>query len=262
MSSNDDLIKRIKDDISKSGYPLEIEIYKLLKDFNWMIMPQYYYKDRITNKEKSIDFICRKSVLIDNKYFYSVFIYLFIECKKLEDKQWVLFTISRDSFDEENFIIENLQFSYKRDKKMKITKRDELVTSLFSISHLNSNIPRAINHYVPFNKNDSFYKAINQNINALIFKKDSIDNTLEEYNIKQLNNLFIFYPIIICDKNLYEYKVHTEELSKKDHILFLTKGIGNEFSSYAIDVITSDIFSDYLHQIDTQLDSIFNVFLE
>ena len=57
-----DLIERVRCDLQKSGFPLEIEVMKLLMRFDWRVIPQHYYVDPDEGKGRSLDFSCVKRV--------------------------------------------------------------------------------------------------------------------------------------------------------------------------------------------------------
>jgi len=47
-----DLKSKIFDDIQLSGYPVEIEVLRILKNFNWTVFPQYDFIDPTSNKDE------------------------------------------------------------------------------------------------------------------------------------------------------------------------------------------------------------------
>jgi len=47
-----DLKSKIFDDIQLSGYPVEIEVLRILKKFNWTVFPQYDFIDPTSNKDE------------------------------------------------------------------------------------------------------------------------------------------------------------------------------------------------------------------
>ncbi len=80
----DDLTKKIKEGIQKSGFPLELEMGSLLKKHGWSYSIGELYQDFETGKVREID-------ITAGKLINGIYINLFIECKKSDDKQIVLY---------------------------------------------------------------------------------------------------------------------------------------------------------------------------
>lgn len=82
--SNPDLIKKIKDGIKKSGFPLELKMGSILEKNNWAYSIGNIYEDFETGKYREADISADKTV-------NGIAISLFVECKKSTDKQIVLY---------------------------------------------------------------------------------------------------------------------------------------------------------------------------
>jgi hypothetical protein len=82
--SNPDLIKKIKDGITKSGFPLELKIGNILEKNNWAYSIGNIYEDFETGKYRESDIAAEKTT-------NGIAINLFVECKKSTDKQIVLY---------------------------------------------------------------------------------------------------------------------------------------------------------------------------
>jgi hypothetical protein len=87
--TNSDLTKKIKDGIKKSGFPLELKIGNILDKKNWEYTIGNIYKDFETDKY-------RESDIQASRVINGFEVHLFIECKKSEDKQIVLYAPKRD----------------------------------------------------------------------------------------------------------------------------------------------------------------------
>jgi len=260
MPKNTKLIENIKKDIEKSGYPLEIEIYKLLRKYNWTITPQYYYKDRITSTERSIDYVCGKTTEGSDEPYKKVVIRLAIECKNLDDKYWILFSMDETEVESMDFPITYLQFFMPEEKDATFSeKKIKQFIEFKNCSHYNAdNVPRAFNHYVPFGKKDSFHDAMQQSIGALNYSFEENKKAVKIISSDIFRNLYVFYPIIVCNKNLFEFKTDSDDINEIDHIMYVTRGIGESYSAIAIDVVTTSGFERLLERIDHELTQLSN----
>ena len=86
--SNSNLEKKIKEGIKKSGFPLELKIGSLLEKNNWNYSIGGIYEDFETGKYRGSDI---QAVKIVN----GISIIVFIECKKSETRQIVLYAPKR-----------------------------------------------------------------------------------------------------------------------------------------------------------------------
>src|SRR5690606_18633507 len=86
-----DLIQKVKQGIAKSGFPLEMKIGNILADNDWMYSIGNIYEDFKTGK-------FRESDVSANKTINGISVHLFIECKKSEEKQIVLYAPKKTKF--------------------------------------------------------------------------------------------------------------------------------------------------------------------
>ena len=79
---SEDLKERIKNDILKSGFPLELEISRKLEDMGWNVFQNEYISDE--KEEYEIDIIGKRMFEKNiNEIKFNLFPLLIIECKKI-----------------------------------------------------------------------------------------------------------------------------------------------------------------------------------
>lgn len=83
--------RRILDDIKKTGYPLEVDVARLLMEKGWGVFPQWVYSDERTKKIRTIDmlvmpFVTEPTILLNQSNIYRWPI-IILECKKSK-KPW------------------------------------------------------------------------------------------------------------------------------------------------------------------------------
>jgi hypothetical protein len=82
--TNPDLILKIKNAIKKSGFPLELKIGNSLEKLQWDYSIGNIFRDFETGKYRESDIVAEKII-------NGILVKLFIECKKSDDKQLILY---------------------------------------------------------------------------------------------------------------------------------------------------------------------------
>jgi len=233
MTKKDDLIKKIRRDLEKSGYPLEINVMKLLMQFDWNIIPQHYYVDPDEDKGRSLDFYCVKRVEIKSPYLDALRFILLIECKKTA-KNWVFFVTSKP------FSEKKLLGFVEYYAKMHITSKEPGISidEALKYSHYLNYNKVAINHYIPFKsegQKDNLYEAIQQVLKALIDDRNYLE---ENYDIPTNYLCSFYFPIIVTDRQMFLYDIETDEISYADQVLYFRSGISRWLEPFLIDITT------------------------
>lgn len=250
MDNKKPLIEKIKIDLKKSGFPLEIEVMNILLKNGWVITPQYHFKDPIEGKDRSVDFLCWKGNSIESKDYERFEVNLVIECKKLDDKQWVLFS-KKDVIGREN-PEGYIQFvANSKDWMMNFN----ISLEIDSI-HYDKEQTVGLSHYVPFNKTDTLYTALNQAINGLFSKKKHVTDELKMFDFPIWNGYAMFIPIIIVDSNLFCYDTETDDLREVDFQYYRTTGLGKIEESCVVEIIRKDRLNNYLEKLNSEIDYI------
>lgn len=91
MTQDDKLTTKIKKGIIKSGFPLEMKTSKILRTKGWNHSMSNYYLDFETNVYREYDIHAEKNI-------NGIEINLFIECKKSDEKQVVLYSPQNKKF--------------------------------------------------------------------------------------------------------------------------------------------------------------------
>lgn len=84
MENNDLLINKVRRALIKSGFPLELSVTKILNENDWNCSVSNYYYDFETSIYREYDIHASKTV-------NGISVNLFIECKKSEEKQIILY---------------------------------------------------------------------------------------------------------------------------------------------------------------------------
>ncbi|WP_343868423.1 hypothetical protein [Caenispirillum bisanense] len=86
-------IERIRVELEKTGYPLELRCNRLFRNQEWFTLDHPYYLDADENKGREIDaFILKNFVQENDKKVFNLNIALSVEIKKSASKPWVVLT--------------------------------------------------------------------------------------------------------------------------------------------------------------------------
>jgi hypothetical protein len=225
--------------IAKSGNTFHYQVVNFLRERDWSVLVSPYYSDYISDKSKEIDIVAErqfefpkrgsaKKVQIDVK--------LFIECKYI-NSEIVLWFDDKDKMRARTKIVRDTPLkednSYT-EKHHYLT--DSKVAKLFT--------PNA-------NKDDVFYKALNQVLSAMIFHSGEGLGSIFPSISPTLN-----YPLILCNTFRHLYRVDAEQTtySKVDqdfqlevNYAYLTKNRESRSQYFLIDVINFNMFDNFLN---------------
>ena len=251
LASKKSEIERVKEEIMKSGLPLEIEISEILKQNGWSVDNQSHYFDEQHEKARQIDIIATKSFRSKTSQFFDeISIKLIIECKK-SSKPWLFYAVEKgvdSSFatsEELAFVnyalyVKNwikLKKEQKQQTKVTLTKEEmaeglriffDQFNKLASLTHYYNEYGKEIGliPYVAFikkgkeNGKDELFEAKNQVIKALIYTTDLYQSTP---NILKQSSIGFVYPIIVFDGKLYKcFKKRNVEIQQIKYIQYKT----------------------------------------
>ena len=252
-----DEIERIKEDIEKSGFPLEIEVSQILEMHGWKANNQQYYLDQDEGKRRTIDIIAHVADHSQVGDYTPFHVSLVIECKS-SSKPWVFWTTQKDK-EIFSFPI-TLVKHWARPRGITAERKmyDDWLKWM-PYSHIYSpDLNRvAVIHYEPFKegKGHEIFEASNQVIKALSF----ILTRFKESALKlpNLYPLFVLYPVIVYDGHLFDLRIENGEsrLFPTQYSQYSTSTL-EEF--FLIDVIKKEFFSAYLEKLNTEMDKMKN----
>lgn len=240
--------------IKLSGNSFHSRIVNLLRRSGWNVLVSPYYSDNFTDKPREIDIIAEKKFDVNSfgsNWLGTVDIRLFIECKYVVGETVFWF----DAKDKERainriMIDTGLENPYKNNNITKLHYfLDEPVAKLFA-----SEKSRGEDHEV-------LNKAINQNLNALLYYR-SKDNFMPLENDNQIKSLLsVPYPIIVFNSfdkfyrtNIADEKQTTQPIAEPFQLEInyaYTDEARNGFNEYfLIDVVSNDTLKAFLADLE------------
>ncbi len=237
-------IKKIREYILKSGFPLEIEIGKILRKNGWIVGNQWPYIDKESGKIRSADVFAMKMRLQPPKFGVT----LLVECKKGLKHDWVFHTQEKEKeffpflgvFVDFLKKFEGIPLNYE----LAYQSENETVDSKLSGIHLLDNsIKIGVFNIIPSAKDkDDFYIATNQVISALRARG-------KRKGVKSE----ITFPVIVFDGEIFEFYKENDEtkILPTNHLQFMSFE-KSELGTLPclIDVVRKTYFSEFLQLIE------------
>lgn len=244
----------VQEIIDKSGNVFHSKVVKLLRELDWSVLVSPYYSDNFTDKPREIDIITEKK--FDIKHYISDWlgtldVNIFIECK---------------------YINVNTVFWFDNKDKNRATQR---IMNDTGMDHPDDNINIKEHHYFTdvsvaklfssekskSEDNDLISKAVNQNLNALVYyrNKSNIFSENSAFRNKVLKR--IPYPLIVVNSfdkffrtNMDDPTSSTEPITEPFQLevnyayIDDNKKSCNEY--FLIDIVSIDKLSDFLLNLE------------
>ncbi len=231
----------------KSGHGFHSRVVKLLRkeEHKWDVLVSPYYSDNFTDKPREIDIIALKGFQIQHHSHTTsadLSVRLFIECKYINGKTifW---------FDNKNRL--NAIQRIKEDTNLENPKEhhyanEEAVGKLFTSEKSRGD------------ENDMWAKAVNQNLNALIYYRERHNSLQDGQSIQRVS-----YPIIVCNSfdNLYRIDMGDEKekispikepFQLEVNYAYLDKDRKSRNEYFLIDVVSADELEAFLSQLESK----------
>lgn len=239
---------KVKEIIEKSGNSFHVRVVKKLRELGWTVMVSPYYSDNFTDKPREIDVITEKKFPVyDFRDFLGTLnVRLFIECKYINGK-----TVFWFDDKDKNRAYERIMSDTGLDHPNRNTNilrhhysSDIAVAKLFSSERS------------PGEENELINKAINQNLNALVYYRNRGDIIIENPNQQNQVLQRVPYPLIVVNSfenffrismtgNGEEVEQITEPFQLEVNYAYIdgAKGAKNEY--FLIDVVSIEKLPEF-----------------
>lgn len=263
MGSGVTQIDHIKEEIKKTGFPIEMELLSLLNSRNWFAIPNEYYFDPDLNIARSID-IRATPYPFKTKRNFTVHYFLAIECKKSELSAWVFFETKfkvgwigcdgqyADYLKSQNLrdCFEITDFAFDRLKHYTVFRK-------FSTSYTEVKLKKAPHN---FKLRNETFEAVNQVVKYVSYEIESYLNAYRQKNL-DVNSCLFFFPIIVFDGELYTSSLIKDELVlKKANRMVLTSYYKPRYAQrrlpFKIDIVKREYFPSFLEVIEKEMNDL------
>lgn len=243
--TDDKKIQGIKQDILKSGIPLEIEVSSVLQEHGWFVAHQSAYTDRDTQEIRTIDIF---AIRMKSEKLKSMA--LVVECKKSANV-WAFYTQPKSS----DLYSKMIVFFESLKRCVDAVEAKQTVTdAMLKRSHLvDQHIDVGVINYIPFGqsgkgkqkKRDDFFQAQQQVTKAFEYFRDNRKTKM-------------MYPVIVFDGEMYQFDVHGTEikLNPIEYLHFV--GIEKEetLTPCLIDVVRKSYFPEFVKRVNQEFDQL------
>jgi hypothetical protein len=242
----------VQDIVEKSGHNLHSQVVNFLRANDWIVLISPYYTDNFTEKPREVDIIAEKA--FDVKFFDSwcgtLNIQLFIECKYINRE--VVFWF--DTVDKEKLIRKTVVETGLEPPWNNLTINGHRYMSINSVAKLFA----SESDKLP--ENESFYKALSQSLNALVYYKNSSSIIPNDPQKRQKILLTLHYPVIVCNDFTKLYMVNvdapdsSQQITNNFHLeinyAYPDKNRVSTSEYFLIDVVNFEKMSDFLNTLN------------
>lgn len=250
---NKEILKKIHD----RGFLIEIETIKILEEEGWDTFPQEPYMDSDKKEMRSIDIVARKTRHdLESPLFDTFQMVLCVECKKESKDMWIFYRRKKGrEFHHPSLLIKEVCYPKKSISVYDMGLR-------FQKSHYfqDEEAHVAVN-YTHLSGKDTFFEAQNQVLKALHYQMQTDRELLLKLKLTGKHSLVLFYPIIILDGRMMEYRLEKgkEVLNDINHTFYLTNrkiGVEQSFNLFCIDVLKRPFFSQFIEILNREFEEI------
>lgn len=249
MEDKSNEIRKIQEDISLSGFPLEINVSSILEKNGWTVRNQRYYIDEDEGKTRTIDILAYKAFFENFGNNDRLNITLVVECKK-SIKPWVFFTTQK-----EKEVVSTIGY-IKYWAYPKLENFTWLNQSHYAHDKFNE---KAVISYEPFKggKGREILEATRQVTKALNFQIEEFKRfqQIAKRTTMPMKPIFFLFPIICFDGNLYEYKLKNGvvKISPTDYLQY---SVHERKGMFLVDVIKKEFLAEYLRIMNEEVEVI------
>ncbi len=259
-----EIIKKIKNDIQKSGHPVSLKVSFMLNKKGWYVKNAPTYFDSDIKKIKEIDLVAEKGypLVKDSKSM------LIIECKKSKDNPWVFFRQEKLNDNVFSLNIDMMDITegavYDWASKHIFKKHYYYKRPCWSYYFLAFTTPES-------KKSKQIFEAIEKVLSALIFYWEQRESLHSKYKLEKKIITF-FHPVIVVDGKLFDVLVKENEMNINETkwiSLLVEREIKEPLSvrllrnqqyrkivlskPYLIDIVTLDYFETFLENFEKRI---------
>lgn len=257
----------IREQVTKSGFPLEIAIYTCLEQHDWLPFSNNYYFDVDEKAEREIDItalpppeVGHDGRLVDLTAPYTLDIELAIECKKSTTHAWVFFTAPTNSC--YFYRGQTLDFIQMRTKNYESSFFDRILPRPDTAGLLHySKFDRVATNYTEVKLQDEkggpdqIFTACNQLTKFIAYSFQQSMRRIER-SLSTRRVMIMFFPVIVFDGIFYEATLDANSsivLARRRHLLLSRRSrwsfAPEEERSFLIDVVAKEHFEKYLESM-------------
>jgi len=257
---SDDFQNKIKKDLLKSGFPLELEISRKLEDKEWNVLQNEYISEENSDQEYEVDIIGLRMFEKEfDRIKFKLFSKLVIECKKSEKYPWVFFTREKQSIDKAHRLIKQVanfgvnrpfrlpQHHYYDDIDFLGEQIDYESLSVFSWEKKATSYSQAFRDP---NKENQIYRTIKSLLRNLRIIKNKQNKSLSQGRWSEII-LEMYFPIIVLDGDLFEGFLNEGDftINEINYVPLVINSGENNLRRILVHVLKKDYFESLIENI-------------
>jgi len=254
MNSTDhhlEMKDKIKKEIDKSGFPLELYVLDICSKKNTGRMPNIHYE--YGGKLKEVDlYAFFEEILIDPKEgenLQHTSTSMIIECKKSKDKPWVFFSSSMhksmDMFCFTKYVSE-FDLYFKQEGEYPLL--GQIYKGLEGNHYMDKAISKCITYFEAFKRQSSpseIYQAVESVLSFLRYRREFYLSKFEKLGYCS----DFSFPVIVLDGLLFEARLEKGEVvvTEKNHVQLRTD---YDEEVFIVDIVKKENFENFFRLIE------------
>jgi hypothetical protein len=255
-STTDGFLAHARQESSKTGFPLELRVAKVLQTHNSVVDHSVYFVDRDEGVGKELDIRAFKHLEFESGgQICWVGSHLFVECKRTADKHWVVFTSERTPNDPPGTELPD------GPSQTELLHDAERVRGVLRYTHPFSADVRLGRSSFELNKNqagDQIFRALTNSVKACVSARTEF---LDVSAYERFTDFRFHIPVIVFDGKLLDahYEDGGEQIEYADEVLFAFTSQSPSYKALhrqIVPVVRGQVLPDFLKVIDHVLDAV------
>jgi len=245
------MIDKIKKEIEKSGFPLELYVINICSKKNTGRMPniRYTYEEKLREIDlyaffEEIRIEPKKGVNLQHTSTAMI-----IECKMSKDKPWVFFSTGMYQFTNVfSFTKYISEFDLYFHRESKYPLLGQIYRNMSNNHYKDKAIHRCITYFEAFKRPSShseIYKGIESVLSFLCYKREHFSKRRNELGFFTV----FFFPIIVFDGHLFEANIEEDIVNVKEQNHIQLRTFYHE-EMFIIDIVKKEYFENFFNIIE------------
>jgi hypothetical protein len=248
----DELPNKIETWLETQGYNLEMYSSRIFRDNGFTVAQSVYYLDPDDTKPREIDLVCYYTKTIEDVSFHLTFV---IECKKSNDKPWLVFKSKRNfkkylKYDD----IEGTHNGLELLKQIKLTRLGKRKTTIDFLEFENTQFGHGVTQAFT-SGSDTTYAATTTVLKATRY-------FVEKYKKTEVKLCSLYFPIVILDGRLFDIELQDDSKMgikevNESKLLQIRSDLNK---TNIIQIVTKDNLNEYCKKLKLHCDKFFKTY--
>lgn len=242
----EDISNKIKTWLDTQGYNLEMFTARTFRGKGFQIAQSVYYQDYESKQSREIDLVCYYTKMISGVSFNLTFV---TECKKSNDKPWLIFKSS------------NVFQKYQHFDQIESTVNGQILLKKIEskmLNNLSRDKPINFFQYENINLGYGVTQAFSSGSDSTYAATSSVSKAIRyfvgKFNETKVKQCSLYFPVIVIDSRLFDIELKKDNEIKikevKESKLLQIRSDLNR--THIIQIVTKEHLADYCADLKRQ----------